>query len=297
LPGSRYEVRMDKKHTRLFSVAVMCRVLKISTSGYYDSLKRRPCQQLVRRKTIAQAAAHSHFESNRIYGYRKVYEDLQEENIICCEETVRRIMRKIGLYSRIKRKFVVTTDSNHAFKIAENLLGRDFTAEAPNQKWVADITYIPTKLGWLYLAVVMDLFSRRIVGWAMDENIDSKLVQSAMKMAIQHRDPDKGLIHHSDRGVQYAAQDFQDLLDDNKVVCSMSRKGNCWDNACAESFFGSLKGEWVKDKIYETFEDGKKDIFKYIEVFYNRKRRHASLGYVSPTVYEEMHEMKQNRAA
>ena len=285
------------KHTRLFPVAMMCRVLNISTSGYYDSLKRRPCQQLVRRKTIAQAAAHSHFESNRIYGYRKVYEDLQEENIICCEETVRRIMRRIGLYSRIKRKFVVTTDSNHAFKIAENLLGRDFTAEAPNQKWVADITYIPTKLGWLYLAVVMDLFSRRIVGWAMDENIDSKLVQSAMKMAIQHRDPDKGLIHHSDRGVQYAAQDFQDLLDDNKVVCSMSRKGNCWDNACAESFFGSLKGEWIKDKIYETFEDGKKDVFKYIEVFYNRKRRHASLGYVSPAVYEEMHGMKQNRAA
>jgi len=286
-----------QKHTRLFPVALMCRVLKASTRGYYDSLKRLPCQQLLRRKTIAQAAAHSYFESNRIYGYRKVYQDLLDDNIICCQETVRRIMRRIGLYSRIKRKFVVTTDSNHTLKIAENLPGRDFTAKRPNQQWAADITYIPTKMGWLYLAVVMDLFSRRIVGWAMSGNIDSKLVQSAMKMAILHRDPDKGLIHHSDRGVQYAAQDFRDLLDDNKVVCSMSRKGNCRDNACVESFFGSLKSEWIKGKIYETYEDGEKDIFKYVEVFYNRKRRHASLGYVSPAVYEEMHEMKQDRAA
>jgi putative transposase len=264
-----------KKHRRLFPVAVMCRVLKASSSGYYASLRRLPCPQLLRRKSIAQAAAHSYFESNRIYGYRKVYRDLQDENVICCEDTVRRIMRRIGLYSHIKRKFAVTTDSDHALKIAENLLGRDFTAISPDRKWAADITYIPTKAGWLYLAVVMDLFSRRIVGWAMSGNIDSKLVQSAMKMAILHRDPGKGLIHHSDRGVQYAAGDFQDLLDENKIVCSMSRKGNCWDNACVESFFGSLKNEWVKGRIYETHADGEKDIFKYIEVFYNRKRRHA----------------------
>lgn len=286
-----------KKHKRLFPTVVMCRVLKVSTSGYYDSIKRSSCTGQVRRRTIAQAVAVSYFESKRIYGYRKVHEDLLEENITCCQETVRRIMRKIGLYSRIKRKFVVTTDSNHTFKIAKNLLGRDFTSKAPNHKWVADITYIPTKMGWLYLAVVMDLFSRRIVGWAMSENIDSKLVQSAMKMALLHRRPDKGLLHHSDRGIQYASDGFQELLEDNDVVCSMSRKGNCWDNACVESFFGSLKSEWVKGKIYETFKDGENDIFKYIEVFYNRKRRHASLGYVSPVVYEEMHEMKHDRAA
>ena len=143
----------------------------------------------------------------------------------------------------------------------------------------------------------MDLFSRKIVGWAMSEEIGSALVQSAMNMALLHRRPGDGLIHHSDRGVQYAAGDFQDLLTDNNVICSMSRKGNCWDNACVESFFGSLKSEWVKDKIYENFEDGKKDIFNYIEVFYNRKRRHASLGNVSPVVYEEMYEMKQEQAA
>ena len=286
-----------KKHKRLFPTALMCRVLKVSTSGYYDGIKRQPSAQLIRRGSIAQAAAESYFDSNRIYGYRKVYENLIAEDIQCCDETVRRIMRNIGLYSRIKRKFVVTTDSNHIFKIADNILGRNFKADRPNHKWAADITYIPTKQGWLYLAVVMDLFSRRIVGWAMSENIDSALVQSAMTMAMLHRRPGVGLIHHSDRGVQYAAGDFQDLLDDNNVVCSMSRKGNCWDNACVESFFGSLKNEWIRGKIYESFEDGKKDIFNYIEMFYNRKRRHKTLGYVSPVVYEEMYEMKQEQAA
>lgn len=285
-----------KKHRKLFPVAVICKSLNVSTSGYYDSIKRSPCDQLIRRKSIAQAAAVSYFESRRIYGYRKVYEDLAE-GVICCRETVRRIMRDIGLFSCIKRKFVVTTNSDHTLAIAENILNRDFAADRPNRKWAADITYIPTKMGWLYLAVVMDLFSRRIVGWSMSDTIDSQLVQSAMKMALAGRNPDAGVIHHSDRGVQYACGDFQKLLKDNKALCSMSRKGNCWDNACVESFFGSLKNEWVKGKIYKTFDDAKKDIFNYVEMFYNRKRRHKTLGYVSPVVYEEMYEMKQNRAA
>lgn len=206
-------------------------------------------------------------------------------------------MREIGLFSRIKRKFVVTTDSNHTLPVAGNLLDRNFTAKAPNQKWAADITYIPTRQGWLYLAVVMDLFSRKIVGWSMSDTIDSTLVQSAMRMALLERHPAAGLLHHSDRGVQYASGDFQDLLKKNQAVCSMSRKGNCWDNACVESFFSRLKNEWVKGKLYETVDEAKTDLFEYIEVFYNRKRRHASLGYVSPVVYEEMHEMNQNRAA
>ncbi len=192
-----------KKHRKKFPVAVMCRSLKVSTSGYYDSIKRNPCPQLIRRRSIAQAAAVSYFESRRVYGYRKVYEDLAD-GIVCCKETVRRIMRDIGLFSRIKRKFVVTTNSEHALAIAENILNRNFTAERPDQKWAADITYIPTKMGWLYLAVVMDLFSRRIVGWSMSDTIDSMLVQSAMKMALNGRRPQAGLIHHSDRGVQYA---------------------------------------------------------------------------------------------
>jgi putative transposase len=275
----------------------MCKALKVSTSGYYDSIKRQPSNQQIRRRSIGQAIAKSYFDSNRVYGYRKVYGDLAEEKILCCDETVRRVMRDIGLYSRIKRKFVVTTESNHLFKIADNILNRDFYAQRPNHKWAADITYIPTRRGWLYLAVVMDLFSRKIIGWAMSDIIDSVLVQDAMKMALMHRRPGDDLIHHSDRGVQYAARDFQDLLKDNNIVCSMSRKGNCWDNACVESFFGSLKTEWVKGKIYESFDDGKKDIFNYIEMFYNRKRRHASLGYVSPVVYEEMYELEQEQAA
>ena len=287
-------IKANAKH---FAVAQMCETLKVSLSGYYESLKRCPSQQKLKRKNIAQEIARSYFESNRIYGYRKVHDDLLEDNIECCSETVRRIMLDIGLHSRVKRKFVVTTDSGHSFKIADNILNRNFTADCPNQKWAADITYIPTKSGWLYLAVVMDLFSRRIVGWATSKNIDSELVQRATKMAILHRNPNKGVIHHSDRGVQYAAEDFQDLLYENDFICSMSRKGNCWDNACVESFFGSLKNEWIKNKKYETIEEGEKDIFNYIEVFYNRKRRHASLGYVSPAVYEKKYDMNQERAA
>lgn len=206
-----------QKHRKQFPVSVMCRALKISTSGYYDSVKRKPCRQLLRRQSIAQAAAVSYFESHRVYGYRKVYENVVE-GVACCKETVRRIMRDIGLFSRIKRKFVGITHSDHALAIAGNLLNRNFTADHPNQKWVADITYIPTKIGWLYLAVVMDLFSRRIVGWSMSDTIDSVLVQSAMKMALADRRPSAGLIHHRDRGVQYASGDFQDLLDDNKAI-------------------------------------------------------------------------------
>jgi transposase InsO family protein len=285
-----------KKHKRRFPASVMCRLLNVSTSGYYDSLKRQPSPRQIRRRAITQAAAVSYFESRRIYGYRKVYDDVIE-TIPCCEETVRRVMRDIGLYSRIKRKFIVTTNSDHLLPVAKNLLNRDFTATAPNRKWVADITYIPTRQGWLYLAVVLDLFSRRIVGWSMSDIIDSALVQDALRMALLHRRPEAGLLHHSDRGVQYAAEGFQELLKANEIVCSMSRKGNCWDNAVVESFFGSLKNEWIQKKIYETLEDAKKDIFNYVEVFYNRKRRHASLGNVSPVVYEEMYEMNQERAA
>jgi len=286
-----------KEHGKDFPIAVMCKVLQISTSGYYSSLMRKPSAQQKRCQDIAQAAAQSYFQSRRIYGYRKVHQDLLEANIVCCEETVRRIMRNIGLYSRVRRKFVLTTDSDHQMAIAENLLDRHFTATIPNRKWVADITYIPTGQGWLYLACVMDLYSRRIVGWAMSEHIDSALVVSAMTMALLQRKPEAKLLHHSDRGCQYASGDFQDLLDGNRVICSMSRKGNCWDNACMESFFGSLKTEWLGDKKYKTREEAKNAIFNYIEMFYNRKRRHAALGYLSPAAYEELYGNEQKQVA
>jgi transposase InsO family protein len=286
-----------KQHDKEFSIALMCKVLQVSDSGYYDRLKRKPSAARQRRQIIAQAAARFYFESHRIYGYRKIYEDLRQANIDCCRETVRSIMRQIGLYSRVKRKFVHTTDSNYNMAVAQNLLDRDFMAAAANTKWAADITYIPTDQGWLYLAAVMDLYSRRIIGWSMSENIDSDLVISALRMAILQRKPQTGLLHHSDRGSQYASEMFQDLLADNEIVCSMSRKGDCWDNACMESFFGSFKTEWVEDKKYMSFEEAKKDVFKYVEIFYNRRRRHASLGYLSPVEYEELNENERKQVA
>jgi putative transposase len=274
------------QHQSDYPVAPMCRVLTVSTSGYYGWRRRPPCATQERRATIAQAAARSHRDSRQIYGYRKVHQDLAAAGIACCDETVRRVMRELGLVSRVKRKFVATTDSAHHEPLAPNVLARDFTAEAPNRKWLADITYIPTAQGWLYLAAVLDMFSRRIVGWSMSERIDSNLVVSALAMAVRQRCPEQGLMHHSDRGVQYACGDYQQRLEDVGIVCSMSRRANCWDNAPMESFFGSLKTEWTEGKDYATRAIATQDVFEYIEVFYNRQRRHASLGYVSPAAFE-----------
>jgi len=275
----------------------MCRVLEVSTSGFYEQLNRKPSAQQQRHKEIAQEATKFYYDSHEVYGYRKVWEDLSEAGVDCCEETVRRIMGELGLHSRIKRKFVVTTDSNHQEPIAANILDRDFEADKPNQKWVTDITYIHTQEGWLYLAAVMDLFSRRIVGWSVSDKIDTDLAKSALSMAIFQRKPDAGLLHHSDRGVQYASGDYQQKLKDLNIVCSMSRKGNCWDNATMESFFGSLKTEWVYRKTYAKREIAKNDLFNYIEVFYNRKRRHASLGYVNPDAFEKRYETDKDQVA
>ena len=287
-----------KDHIDDYPAAMLCRVLDVSAGGYYDWLGREPSARQKRRERIAAAAQKSYHDSNRIYGYRKVHKDVvQEAKIDCCLETVRRVLAEKRLFSRVKRRFVVTTDSKHDNPVAENLLDRDFTASAPNQKWTADITYIPTGEGWLYLAAVMDLYSRRIVGWSMSQNIDAKLVCDALRMAVLQRKPLDGLMHHSDRGRQYTAGDFVELMDKHKIVCSMSRKGNCWDNAVMESFFGSLKTEWTFDKSYKSRSEAEQDIFKYIEVFYNRKRRHASLGYVSPAAYEELYESTVTQAA
>lgn len=286
-----------KENAKQFPTAVMCRVLQVSDSGYYGYLDREPCAAQKRREAIGQAAAKFYFESNRVYGYRKVHGDIMETEMQCSPETVRRIMRRTGLFSRIKRKFIITTDSCHQMAVAENILDRDFSADGPNQKWAADITYISTAEGWLYFAAVMDLFSRKIVGWSMSEHIDTALVTSAMRMAVSQRKPQAGLLHHSDRGCQYASEEFRDLLSDHGIICSMSRKGNCWDNACMESFFGSLKNEWLSERKYKTREEAIKDVFEYVEMFYNRKRRHESLGYLSPAAYEKRYEKEQKQVA
>jgi putative transposase len=272
-----------------YPVAVMCEVLEVSTSGYYAWLKREPSPREQRRAAIAEAAERAHYESHGIYGYRKVHDDLQDQEIACCLETVRRVLGEKRLFSRTKRKFVVTTDSNHSMPVAENHLDRNFEATAPDQKWAADITYIPTDEGWLYLAVVMDLFSRRIVGWSTSDSLRAKLVLDALGMALDTRQPGPGLLHHSDRGSQYAADAYQQLLHGQRITCSMSRKGDCWDNAPVESYFGKLKSEWLYGKHYATRKEAEADIFEYIELFYNRQRKHAALGYVSPALFEERH--------
>jgi transposase InsO family protein len=195
-------------------------------------------------------------------------------------------MREAGLRSRVRRKYVVTTDSRHRLPVAENRLGRDFVANRPNRKWAADITYVRTAKGWLYLAVVMDLYSRRIVGWAMSRFIDARLARDALSMALQTRRPGPGLLHHSDRGAQYAAEAFQRQLERRGIVCSMSRKGDCWDNAPIESFFGKLKSEWIRRRVYRNRNEAKQAIFWYVEVFHNRSRRHAALGYRTPVEFE-----------
>lgn len=275
-------------HRDSYPVKIMCKVLEVSTSGYYDSLKPTQSPRQQRREQIAAAAEAAYRDSHCIYGYRKVHDDLQEQKVECCRETVRRVLREKGLVSRAKRKFVVTTDSRHAQPVAANVLDRDFQAEAPDQKWTSDITYIATRQGWLYLAVIMDLFSRKIVGWATSSSLQATLVLDALGMALRRRTPGAGLVHHSDRGCQYAAADYQKLLADHGILCSMSRKGNCWDNAPTESFFGKLKVEWVHGVEYANHEEAKRHLFEYIEVFYNRKRKHAALGYESPAAFEDM---------
>jgi putative transposase len=286
-----------KKHRQEYPASVMCHVLEVSDSGYYEWLGREPSERHRRKDDLCDAAIKSYFQSNRIYGYRKVHQDLLAAGVECCDETVRRALHDKGLFSRVKRRFVVTTDSKHSLAVAANVLERDFEADEPNRKWAADITYIPTAEGWLYLACVMDLYSRRIVGWSMSERIDSELTCAALNMAIRSRRPGNGLIHHSDRGVQYASLAYQQILARCRMECSMSGKGDCWDNACMESFFGSLKTEWVNHMKYMTREDARKDVFKYIEAFYNARRRHASLGYVSPATYEEMKSKTTDHAA
>jgi putative transposase len=278
-----------KEHRDSFPVAAMCRVLAVSRSGYYSSLGRAPSTRQQRREAISQAAEEAYWREHGIPGHRKVHEELVEQQIECCRETVRKVLAEKRLFSRVKRKFVATTDSNHARPVAENLLAQDFEADAPNQKWTADITYIPTREGWLYLAVVMDLFSRRIVGWSMSASLETTVVLDAMQAALVERKPEPGLLHHSDRGCQYASHSFQELLDGHGITCSMSRRGNCYDNAPTESFFGKLKTEWTNFQNYTTHEEARQHIFEYIELYYNRRRKHASLDYQTPVKYEELY--------
>jgi len=266
----------------------MCRALEVSRSGYY-AYKRRPrSQRRIDDEKLLIEIKQVFWEYNQDYGSPRIWNELNNvKRIRCSENRVARIMKENRIIAIQKRKFRVTTNSKHDYPVWPNILDRNFTVARPNAVWVSDITYIWTFEGWLYLAAVLDLFSRGIVGLAMDKTIADTLVIQAMSQAILRRNPDKGLILHSDRGSQYAGNDFKALLAQNKFVGSMSKKGDCWDNAVAESFFHTLKVELVHRHKFRTREEAKRRIFEYVEMFYNRKRAHSTLGYLSPAEFEK----------
>jgi putative transposase len=269
-----------------FPVDAMCRVLVVSRSGYY-AWKRRP--EPVKKAQDAQLAAEiagTHKRSRGIYGSPRVHRDLKARGIRVGKKRIERLMRESGLRGRRKRRFCCTTDSKHALPIAPNVLDRRFHADAPNRVWVGDVTYIATGEGWLYLAVLLDLFSRRVVGWATSATNDRALALDALDRALKHRRPQTGLLHHTDRGSPYASDDYRAALTRRGLVASMSRTGDCYDNAVAESFFATLKAEHVDHEDFASREVARASIADYIEGFYNPARRHSSLGYVSPIEFE-----------
>jgi putative transposase len=275
-----------ERHRERWPVRTMCRVLLVSPAGYYDWRGRPKSNRAARSDALVVAIESIHAEVKARYGSPRVHAELVARGTPCCVHTVARLMRRAGIAAKTRRKFRVTTDSNHDRPVAEDVLGRRFEPEAPDRAWTADITYVATDEGWLYLAAVEDLYSRKIVGWSMGSRIDSRLVVDALEMALALRRPGAGLVAHSDRGSQYASEHYQRLLAGRGITCSMSRRGNCWDNAPMESFFASLKKELTRGEVYATREEARASLFEYIEVFYNRVRRHSSLGYMSPIEYE-----------
>lgn len=277
------------RHVDEFDVRLMCEILEVSPSGYYASRKRSPCARAIADERLMLNVRIAHAKSGGTYGAPRVQRELADDGLSVGTKRVARLMREDGLVGRAPRGWrPTTTDSAHAHPIAPNLLDRQFDVNGVglNRVWVSDITYVPTRAGWLYLATVLDLASRRVVGWAMRDTLDAELAVSALQMAIATRRPAPGLIHHSDRGSQYACADYQAVLATNGMVASMSRKANCWDNAVAESFFATLELELIGNAKWETRDVARRAIGRYIETWYNRERRHSTLGYVSPIVYE-----------
>jgi putative transposase len=279
-------IREVAKENELYSIQKMCRFLKVSRSGYYQWCKRGQSLRKKKDRELKDKILAIYIQHKKHYGSPRIHDQLHDMGIPCSKRRVERLMRELGIRARHKRQFRVTTNSKHNYPVAPNLLNRQFEPSALNQVWLADITYIRTFEGWLYLAAVMDLCSRKIVGWSMSETIDTDLAIAALKMAIHSRNPSKGLLHHSDRGVQYASNAYQDVLKKNQITCSMSRKGNCWDNAPMESFFSTLKTECIEGKIYLSRVQAKREIFEFIEIDYNRKRRHTSIGSMTPEYFE-----------
>lgn len=264
----------------------MCRVLKVSRSGFYAWVRRPESRRTMENRKLLVEIKSVHERTRRSYGSPRIHAELTERGVVCGRHRVARVMRENGLIAKAAKKFKATTDSNHRLPVAENLLQRQFEVSEPNRAWVGDISYVWTREGWLYLAILLDLFSRRVVGWSIRDRLDRGLVLEALKRALALRNPGAGLIVHHDRGSQYASDDYRKELDKRGYHLSMSRKGDCWDNAVAESFFGSLKTEWVPKSGYDTREEGRLDLFQFIEGFYNRTRRHSTIGNVSPVNFE-----------
>jgi len=267
----------------------MCKALNVSPSGYY-AWRTRPisAREMANRELVKRIEA-VYNDSYETYGSPRIYLELKDQGVACSEKRVARLMRLRGLRAKQVRRYKSTTKRNKKHPVAPNLLKRDFSTDRPDQKWLTDITYIPTREGWLYLAAVLDLYGRRIVGWAMSDRMTADLTISALKMAIRQRQPGSGLIHHSDQGSQYTDGTYQVLLKDHGIRASMNGVGTWYDNAPMESFFGTLKSERVHHRVYETRDDARPDLFFYIEGFYNRRRRHSSLDYLSPLAYEQLY--------
>jgi len=275
-----------KDHSGEFPVKKMAEYFNLSRSRYYKWLKEKPCDRKIRDIELTTMIQEIFTVNKGRYGSPRIFKDLKEAGEKCGHNRVSRIMRRNGLKARHKRKFKATTDSKHDYPVSPNLLKTQFEVKEPDKFWVSDITYICTLEGWLYLCVVIDLFSRKVVGWSMGNRITAELTKGALSMAVMQRNPAEKLIFHSDRGSQYASKEFRNQLIRFNIVQSMSRKGNCWDNACAESFFSTLKREEVFHQTYRTRDEARNRIFEYIAVFYNRQRRHSFLGYMCPDEYE-----------
>lgn len=264
----------------------MCKVLEVTRSGYHSYLKHRFSQRKLENRVISELIAKIWQQSHNLYGYRRVHAELRSQGIYCNKKRVLRLMQGSNIAAKRRKKFKRTTNSNHNNYISPNLLNQNFRVKNPNEVWVSDITYISTYEGWLYLAVILDLYSRKVVGWSMSNTMTSQLVIDSLNQAIVDRNPAEELIFHSDRGSQYASIDFRKSIKKNNIIQSMSGKGNCYDNAVAESFFHTLKTELVYWERYKTRNEAKSSIFRFIEGFYNNRRRHSYLNYLSPFQYE-----------